>query len=268
MISADQHLHSVLSPDAQSDLLAIGRAALAQELDAVTVTDHVDCGHPSPEFTTPPPPGALVASARALADAFPSLQVGLGVELGWTPANHADTAAWLAAFTALQAPDYVLLSLHVVDGWDTYNQEYYQGKSREKAYGDYIDTLLLLLEAGLPGQALAHLGYVCKFSPLPDPVWRYREFPDKFDRALREVVRRGLALEVNTATIARHGSPQPTGELLARFHGLGGIITFGSDAHAPDKIAQSFAQARILALAAGFREYAVFHKGSPVMRPL
>ena len=58
-------------------------------------------------------------------------------------------------------------------------------------------------------------------------------------------------------------------DVLSRFVELGGeFVTFGSDAHVPERVGRRFAEARALALAAGVRYTATFRTLKPQFVPI
>ncbi len=57
------------------------------------------------------------------------------------------------------------------------------------------------------------------------------------------------------------GEPLPNLTILRWYRALGGeVLVFGSDAHTPQRLADDFATARTLALAAGFTRLARFER--------
>ncbi|MBD4338958.1 histidinol phosphate phosphatase, partial [Xanthomonas citri pv. citri] len=65
------------------------------------------------------------------------------------------------------------------------------------------------------------------------------------------------------------GHPNPTEEIIARYHEFGGeIITMGADAHAPEHVAYAFDKVPEILKDAGFRYYTVFENRKPVFLPL
>jgi histidinol-phosphatase (PHP family) len=67
----------------------------------------------------------------------------------------------------------------------------------------------------------------------------------------------GVIVELNTAGLHKPvGEIYPDAALLEEFCRLGVPITFGSDAHRPEDVARDFDRAALLALAAGYTEYA------------
>jgi histidinol-phosphatase (PHP family) len=77
-------------------------------------------------------------------------------------------------------------------------------------------------------------------------------------------------LEINTSTLRRAvGETSPSFTVLRRYRELGGeVLTFGSDAHAPDALGQGFEHAAELARAAGFSRLTRFERRQTSFVPL
>lgn len=75
----------------------------------------------------------------------------------------------------------------------------------------------------------------------------------------------GKGIEVNTAGFKYGlGHPNPTEDILSRYHELGGeILTVGADAHKPEHVAYDFDRIPSILKAAGFKYYTVFKNRQP-----
>jgi histidinol-phosphatase (PHP family) len=93
---------------------------------------------------------------------------------------------------------------------------------------------------------LAHIDFPIRSWPAGAKPFDPFDFQEEYRHVLRLLARAGKALEVSTK-VPLH--PQ----LLAWWREDGGeAITFGSDAHSPDRLADGFADAVRVAGAAGF----------------
>jgi histidinol-phosphatase (PHP family) len=67
----------------------------------------------------------------------------------------------------------------------------------------------------------------------------YGEHRELVDEILKELVRKGKGLEMNSSGVDRCGGFLPTADYFLRFRELGGeIVTIGSDAHRCDRVGQ------------------------------
>jgi|GEM_PF-2502963 len=211
-------------------------------------------------------PDPALQNAVASTQTPAPIRVGYGVELGYLASHHQQIQAYLAALDAARKLDFCLLSIHEVDGLDPYDPQYFEGRTRKAAYAAYLLSVLASVESGLNFHAVGHIGYVWKYTKMPDPVLHDAEFPLLLDRILTRIIGLDRALEINTSALATHEETLPPASILARYAQLGGrLITFGSDAHAPERMAAGFAQAAKTARECGLNEYAVFVEGEARM---
>jgi histidinol-phosphatase (PHP family) len=251
----DFHVHTEWSWDApRGSMERSCERALQIGLPAIAFTEHADWvtiheGQHSVDVH-----GYLDAVERCRQQ-FKALRILTGVELGephWFPE---ETAAVLAAGKL----DRVLGSVHCVRiGGRPVDASQFRTLApteAEDAIRAYFKELLALVESPQPFEVLAHLDYPKRY--WPDGIAPYRE--EDFEAELREVLvaakQRGLALEVNT-TRGDGGEQRfcPGIKVFRWWHEVGGeAVSFGSDAHDPDKIAGAFELATQIVQSAGFK---------------
>jgi len=186
-----------------------------------------------------------VAAARAR-----GLPVKLGLEVDWFPGAEDALAAILEPYPW----DYVLGSVHFLDGWPIDVTPDYGWPERDVAatYRAYFAALAEAAESGL-FDILAHPDLVKKFGHrIEDATDHYRQVVDAAGRA-------GVALEVSTAGLrvpARELYPAPAFLQLAARAGL--AVTFGSDAHRPADVGRDLDHALQAARDAGCAHLARF----------
>ncbi len=227
----DYHMHSRVSFDGHCTGLAMAQAAKDRGLREICFTDHMDY---TPEME-------MVCSMDDYAAEYdglevPGLKIRRGIEYGLTPDNQAQMAADLKKRNF----DFVLGSVHFVDGLDVYMEPYWRGKTQEEAIGAFLETTLECVRVHDDYDVLGHLTFIAKARANPAPgVIPYSRYPELFDEILRELVRREKGLELNTSGIDRCGGSLPTLDFFRRFLELGGrIVTIGSDAHDTARVGQ------------------------------
>ena len=194
----DIHTHSAFSADGETALAEMLARARSLGVAYYGVSEHFDYdylaegilaeGKPVPMVDAP----AYFAEARRLQAQFaPSMRVLVGGEFGFTP-NRAAQARYLAVIERY-APDFIVNSVHTVDGYDPWFAEYFTGKSRREAYARYLARVRESLEAPYRYDIVAHIGYVGRNAPYPSPALRYEEFPDELDDILRRIIARDIA---------------------------------------------------------------------------
>ena len=116
----------------------------------------------------------------------------------------------------------------------------------------YFEDILLMLDTLHP-DILAHPTYMFRYMVnhchVDASVADYKPYVDAF---LHRMIADGTALELNTSIVADHIEPYDV-FVLERYFELGGrLITLGSDAHRPDRIANGFDLALRELLRVGF----------------
>ena len=220
----DYHMHSTVSFDAKDSGLAMAQAAAARGLKEVCFTDHIDY---TPEMDMVFDTGRYNAEYDQLE--VPGLLIRVGLEFGLTP----DNPEQLKKDLGRRRFDFVLGSIHLIDGVDVYFADYWEEKGYEKGLELYLERTLESVRVHEDYDVLGHLTYVSKARGIPDhSLIRYADHKLIMDEILRELVKHEKGLELNTSGIDRCGGPLPTLDYFQRFHELGGkIVTVGSDAH-------------------------------------
>jgi len=239
----DFHMHSRVSFDGHDTGEALAKAALAKGLKEICFTDHLDYD-PSGEMQ-----GLTFETEDYNAEYdwldIPGLKIRRGMEFGLTVDNRDQFRQDLQR----RHWDFVLGSVHFVDGLDVYFEPFWRGRSVFQTERRYLEETLACVQLHEDYDVLAHLTYIgkTKAHPAPRPV-PYEEHRELIDEILRTVAAKGKGLEINTSGVDRCGDYLPGAEYLRRFKELGGeIVTIGSDAHTADRVGQySFEACEIL----------------------
>lgn len=230
----DFHMHSRVSFDGRHRGQDMAQAAVAAGLREICFTDHLDYD----------PTGNIPGMAFDTEDYnreydrldVPGLIIRRGMEFGLTPDNQ----AVLQKDLQRRHFDFVLGSIHFVDGLDVYFEEFWAGKTVFQAERRCLEATLECLRVHDDFDVLAHLSYISKSRchPAPRPL-PYAEHREIIDEILRLTAEKGKGLELNTSGMDRCGGFLPTADVFRRFQELGGeIVTVGSDAHTIDRVGQ------------------------------
>lgn len=230
----DYHIHSRVSFDGCDTGLSMAQAALDAGLEEICFTDHVDYD----PFGTMGIMAFDTAEYNAEYDTLevPGLKIRRGMEFGMTRGNREQFR------TDLQRRefDFVLGSIHFVDGLDVYMPPFWQGKTVFEAERRCLEETLACVQVHTDYDVLAHLTYIGKTmaNPAPRPV-PFDEHRELIDEILRTLAEKGKGLELNTSGLDRCGGYLPTADYFRRFRELGGeIVTVGSDAHQCARVGQ------------------------------
>ena len=220
----DYHMHSTVSFDAKDTGLAMALAAKERGLKEICFTDHIDY---TPEMDMVFDTAVYNAAYDGLE--VPGMLIRRGMEFGLTP----DNADQLKIDLGRRHFDFVLGSVHLVEGEDIYMEPYWANKSYDEAVRRNLETTLECVRVHEDYDVLGHLTYIAKCGANPrHELIRYEDHKSIMDEIMRELVKREKGMEVNTSGIDRCGGPLPTMDYFRRFYELGGrIVTVGSDAH-------------------------------------
>ncbi len=230
----DFHLHTTVSFDGKMAAQQVVDAARNAGLREICFTDHVDYD-PKASVQT------MIFDLNEYSAAYdsleaPGLAIRLGMEFGMTPENVPLFRKKLEE----RRYDYILGSVHFVDGLDVYFPEYWKGKTVFQAQREFLEQTLACVQAHEDFDVLAHLTFLSKSPANPEKVpISYDSHRIILDEILAELVKKEKGLEMNTSGVDRHVGFLPAWEYFVRFHELGGrIVTVGSDAHTPDRVGQ------------------------------
>lgn len=260
----DTHTHSNFSHDGVPPLETLVKAAIGRGLKYLAVTDHcdkdcvalpgfdwvrqIDLEGRKPEMT---------ALKRKYAD---EIFLADSLEYGYAP--EAD-AMYLEVQNSYPT-DYVINSVHLVEGVDVYFREFFEKRSKQRAYTAYLEAVRASVDAPYDYDAIGHLGYIARCATYADKKLIYSDFADLIDDILKAVIAKGKALEVNTSSKGTKCDLFHDTTILKRYRSLGGeLITLGSDAHDPSRLCADFDEASAAILSAGFRYAFVYKNHKP-----
>ena len=230
----DFHMHSNLSFDSLAEAADMVKAAEENGLCEICFTDHFD-------YNTDPKVAPDIFTVEQYNAKYGNLTsdrvlIRRGVEFGLTTWNQPE----LERFASQCQLDFVIGSIHYVDGYDPYYPEFWKGKTKEAAFESYLEQSLACVKVQDQYDVLGHLNYVCKsaHNPTHAPL-RYEDYADICDEIMKTVIAKGKGMEINTSGVDRVGDFLPSATYLRRYKELGGeIVTVGSDSHAPDRVGQ------------------------------
>jgi histidinol-phosphatase (PHP family) len=273
----DYHIHPDFSLDAHGSIEEYTRKALDLGLEEICFTTHLDLDPQRREIGGGATqagrrwligdPGWIpiyleqIEQARVLAKG--QLQIKAGVEVDIFPGVE----KYVAGFLYPPMWDFVLGSVHSLEHLSIPMRE--EGRRYLERYtpreaGDQVGYLVKHAAASGLFQGIAHLDYFKRLR-LPD----FREpflagLRPHLPEILQTMAERELSLEINTRAIRIYdlGEPFPGPEILKMAKAAHiERITIGSDSHSPEELADSFAQARLFALEAGFSSVVTYREG-------
>lgn len=235
----DFHLHSRVSFDGRDTGLNMAMAAKAAGLKEICFTDHRDYDPLDPDHK-------LQYNITQYNNEYQKLEVsGLTIRHGFEFGMLPDNREQFRQDVSLRNWDFVIGSVHFVDGLDVYFDTYWENKTPYQAILRAMEDTLLCVKQHDDYDVLGHLTYLAKTfgNPRKQPIL-IADYQETVDEILKVLVYKGKGLEVNTSGIDACGAFLPDREYLRRFKELGGqIVTVGSDAHHANRVGQYCAEA-------------------------
>ena len=269
-ITADYHLHSEHSGDSTAPMETQILSGIKRGLKFMCFTDHYD-----PEFPYDNNPDVAPGTFELDYDLYKKdflkmkdkyegqIDLRFGVELGLQP----HLGSFLQSYAREHDFDFIIGSNHLCAGFDPYYPDFLFNRTQEEALKLYLEDTLANIRVFPDIDSCGHLDYVARYLPDRERIYNYESFSDLIDPILKELITRGIALEVNTAPLTK-GMPyfNPLPDILARYREMGGeLITVGSDAHVPERIAGRFEETAGILRSLGFRYYAIYKERKPQM---
>ena len=241
----DTHMHCQRSCDSKMSLAEA--VATATKLNiGMCVTEHWDYDYP----TFPQAFHFNVEEYAKDMQAVRSDRVLMGIEIGMMPhlVEKNTALARRADF------DYILCSIHCVQGFDIYAQDYYVGRDKKKSTVDYLQDMITCLNNHIEIDSLGHIDYIARYWPWKEEpgAFTLHDAPDLFDEVFRILVEQDIPMEINTRRLPLPGVVEELQAIYTRYRECGGqYVTLGSDAHYTTAIGGNIRQAAELARAWG-----------------
>ena len=166
----------------------------------------------------------------------PGLTIRRGFEFGMLPGNQEQFQKALNR----RDWDFIIGSVHFVDGLDVYFPQYWEGKTPYQAILRSFEETLTCVKNHDYFDVLGHLTYLgkCRANPEKTPIL-YKDYREVTDEIFKTLAEKGKGIECNTSGMASCGALLPDEAYLRRFKELGGeIVTVGSDAHHSNRVGQ------------------------------
>lgn len=232
----DYHIHTNFSPDCKMEPEVAVDSAIKMGLSEICFTDHMDLGHATEGFNRVPDFEQMQTTVQNLREKYPQIHIGHGLELGYMRESVEESVNAISGHHF----DYVILSVHCVDGVDCYYPEATKGRDKQTMYRRYLETVLeSVKEERLQDfyDCVGHIGYISKCRHYEENSLTYDMFPELLDEILITIIQNGKGIEINTSGIDKVGHVLPHPSIVKRYKELGGtILTTGSDAHTLDRV--------------------------------
>lgn len=261
----DSHAHTTFSCDGKAPMADMVEQAIRLGLRELTLTDHLDLD-----------PGDRCADFLRLDDYLAELErcrhqyagqiiLRAGLEIGDVHRYGQEIAQRLAG----RPIDFLIGSVHYVDGLFAGGATYLRSRSEVDAISDYFQQVLLAADTG----GFDVHGHLDVFKRTSVPIYgpfNASDWAEPVREALRRLIAGGMGIEINTSGVRTAAAePCPGLTILRWYHELGGdIVTLGSDSHRVEHLGFGLAVGAELAREAGLRYICTFERRRPIWHPL
>ena len=263
-MSVDMHTHSEHSHDSNVKMADIRAAQAAVGTAMAAVTDHSDVGF----YKTREAFGCIEDSVREVArlnarNDSPCRLLS-GVEIG-EGIFYPDKLRYVERLCDY---DVIIGSVHCTlrgDELVAYSRRNFSEESDEeadefmRAYFTDMKKLLEIADFDILAHLTCPLRYVVGKHGKRVDMARYE---DDVDEILQAVIKKGIALEVNTSSLSlKLGDFLPSTDILKKYRRMGGyLITLGSDAHVAEEASVNFEAAKRHLKSLGFENIFYYKK--------
>ncbi|SFK80772.1 histidinol-phosphatase (PHP family) [Paenibacillus sp. 1_12] len=261
MTKFDLHMHHERCGHAQGVIRDYIESAINRGLSVVGISDHspffgsaVDHEYPTIAMPKSEFPNYIEEVLRLQEEYKDKIDVLLGVESDFFP-QYADLYRNVYA----QYPfDYIIGSVHWTDGVSIFHKGRWDGLTHEVQVSHkniYYDLISQSARSGI-FQILGHIdamkGFYPEFSDIPTAA---------VDTTLQVIAECGVAIEINTSGKTKDcGGWYPSDSILERALFYGVDVTFGSDAHIPERVADDWDQVSHKLKEIGFKHWVYYKK--------
>lgn len=275
MFLSDLHTHTWLSIDGKERVASLCEAAVRQGLGAIAVTDHWDGFPPgirdagyAPHFMDSRDfwrlhGEKLFPEIEAAREQYAGrLRILYGVELGQPQFDPAETRMFLESYPF----DFVLASEHLNGAYQDYYSLDYTTLNIDALMCECFELELAVVRTDV-ADALAHIDQPIRLMKGLGFDIQLSSYREQIAELLREMIRRGVVLEINTHGLRNwYRRVSPPEWVLPLYRELGGeLVTTGSDAHCAPDVGAGIREAKALAQQYGLRVVSYFSNHEPVV---
>lgn len=256
MLVTDYHLHTKRCGHATGEMRDYVESAIERGLQEIGFADHLPLLHTVDRTLTMSWDDLpfYLADVTKLQHEYAQIEIKLGIEVDYLPQHESEIAAVLQEYEF----DFVIGSVHFVDGWGIDDRRYIDNYQNYDIFDLYQRYFSLLKSAAASGlfDVMAHPDLIKKynFRPGEDLAHTYYEAADALAAA-------DVAVEVSSA-----GLRKPVKEIYPEQSFLNiccerGIpVITGSDAHHPEEVGYKFEEVLKSLQTAGYGRVATFSK--------
>lgn len=264
----DFHTHCSYSPDSDTPMEDMIKAAIQIGITDLAFTDHVDIdadidNYPQDwDFDR----NAFEKDIFSMQEKYQEkINIYQGLEVGVQPHLIEKNAEIVKG----NQYDFVIASLHSVEKRDLYHKKFFEHHNDIEAVQIYYTELEKSLRKPMDFSVLGHLDLYLRYKPELKNV-AAKHYDDIVHVIFKKIIEDGKGIELNAGGF-RYGLNQnnPGMTLLKLYKEMKGeVITLGSDAHSPKYLGSNYKENCELLKSIGFKYVTTFKKMKPVFHKL
>ncbi|NLI89708.1 MAG: histidinol-phosphatase HisJ family protein [Epulopiscium sp.] len=267
MYKADYHVHTNYSLDSVTPMEEQIKRAISLGFNEMVITDHHEADPSSQEFHLETNISDYINQFNRLKEQYKNhINLKLGAEIGYE-ARGRDV---LDEFINNNPFEFIICSMHSLNGQDFYSGNFFAGKTKKEAFREYFHAIKECIDNFDNFDVLGHVDFICRYGNYPNTDLDYMDYREVIDEILCQLIRNSKGIEVNTSGLRYGvGHMHPRFDIIKRYKDLGGeIITIGSDAHRPEDIGADYEKGRQLLKEAGFKYFTTYNNRKAKFRKL
>lgn len=253
----DFHVHSDFSMDCRYLMEEMVKGSIEKNMKGICFTDHIDYEVGENKIDVDFRMEDYFRKIKQVKYTYvKELEILAGVEIGMQP-HLAERYNDLVNSNPF---DFVIMSVHVIDGLDIYMDGFTKNKSPLDALLEYYEYMYQCVLAFDNFDILGHIDYIDRYFEDFNLIPKFSKYAPAVEKVLKLVIEKEKGIEINTGG-KRYGLDyyHPKIEILELYRDLGGeVITIGSDAHRPEDIGHDYRLVEKLLKKLGFKYIYIF----------
>lgn len=222
----DCHVHTRFSTDCCMEIEDAIKVSKEKGIGLI-ITEHMDLGYPKPdEFIFD------IDEYIENYNRYKSDRLLLGMELGMN-LDYVEEGKRLCG----RDFDMIIGSLHMLKGFDIYEGDLYEGRSKKDVFEFYFKYMYDCVKSYDYIDTMGHIDFIARYAKYSDREIKYEDYTDLIDEVLRVLAKNEKSIEINTRRFNDKAAVNNLMKIYKRFYELGGrTVTIGSDAHLPESV--------------------------------
>lgn len=258
---ADYHMHTSFSADSALPMETAVKKAVSLGYDEICFTDHINavCSFEDCDCD------AYLKEIKRCRELYKNqITIKFGMEFGL----QSQLCRYYKNIFNQYDFDFILLSVHLINNQDLWNQDFQSGKTQAQYNREYYEELVKIINNYDEYSVLGHMDLIRRYDRFGE--YPFEKIKDIVEVILKHLIENGKGIEVNTSSF-RYGLQDlmPSRDILKFYKELGGeIITIGSDSHREDHIGYQIPFIHEQLKYLGYKNFCTFDKMQPVFHKL